>query len=176
MRWLALVIVALALVAAGCGGSSDNSAASDETTVEETTSTDETMTDETMTDESTTDEETATTDLSGILGNEDCLALAGVGATIAQAFAGASGDTSNADELQQLVDKVPDDIKADVQTLAKAFATYSAKLQAIGIQTGSTPSAAQLQELQSAIASLDQQELTTASNHIEAWAKTNCQS
>jgi ABC-type Zn uptake system ZnuABC Zn-binding protein ZnuA len=162
VRRLSLLVLALvlALVVAGCGGGDSESAATDETTTAETT----------------TEETTDTTDLSGVLGDEDCLALASVGATIAQAFAGAGGTTDeNTDELAALADKVPDEIKADVQTLAQAFGTYAAKLQDIGIEPGSTPTADQLQQLQTAIASLDQQELTAASNRIEAWAKTNCQ-
>jgi ABC-type Zn uptake system ZnuABC Zn-binding protein ZnuA len=162
MRWLAFLVMALALVAAGCGGG-DDSSASDETTIEETTTTSE--------DTSSED----TTDLSGALADEDCLALAGVGATIAQAFAGASGGDADTEELAKLADKVPDEIQADVQVLAKAYGTYADKIADIGIEPGSTPSAAQLQELQAALGSLDQQELTAAANRIEAWAKDNCE-
>jgi hypothetical protein len=151
VRWLSVLVVALALVTAGCGGGGDESAASDETS-------------------------TDTTDLSGVLGDEDCLALVSVGATMAQAFSGASGTTDNTDELADLADKVPDEIKADVQTLAEAFGAYAAKLKDIGIAPGATPTADQLQQLQTAIASLDQEELTAASNRIEAWSKQNCQS
>jgi hypothetical protein len=169
MRWLALLVMAVALVPAGCGGSDNESAGSDETATEETTTTE-------TTSEDTTSEETTDTDvdLSGILEDDDCLALAGVGATIAQAFTGASGD-ADSDELAQLVDKVPDEIKADVQVLAEAYGTYADKIADIGIEPGSTPSAEQLQELQGALASLDQQELTAAANRIEAWAKDNCE-
>jgi hypothetical protein len=170
MRWLSLLVVALALVTAGCGGGGNESAASDEATATETTTTEESTSTETTTE----DTSTGTTDLSGILGDEDCLALASVGATMAQAFAGAGGTSANTDELEALADKVPDEIKADVDVLARAFATYSAKLKDIGLQAGSTPTADQLQQLQAAIASLDQQELTAASNRIEAWAKANC--
>jgi len=170
MRWLSLLVVAFALVASGCGGGSSESAA---TTVEETTTTSDSTATETMTEGTTTD--TTSTDLSGILGNEDCLALASVGATMAQAFAGATGTTDeNTAELDKLASKVPDEIKADVEVLAKAFATYSAKLQDIGIEAGATPTADQLQQLQAALASLDQQELTAASNRIEAWSQKNC--
>jgi len=170
MRWLSLLVVAFALVASGCGGGSSESAA---TTVEETTTTSDSTATETMTEGTTTD--TTSTDLSGILGNEDCLALASVGATMAQAFAGATGTTDeNTAELDTLASKVPDEIKADVEVLAKAFATYSAKLQDIGIEAGATPTADQLQQLQAALASLDQQELTAASNRIEAWSQKNC--
>jgi hypothetical protein len=165
MRWLSILVVALALVAAGCGGS-DESSATTETTVEET------LTDETSTDDSTT-EATTETDISGVLGDEDCLALAGVGASIAAAFSGAA-DSGSQEDLDELASKVPDEIKADVQTLAAAFATYSEKIKDIGIAPGATPSAQQLQELQAAITSLDQEELTAASQRLEAWSKENC--
>ena len=167
MRWLVLLVMALALVAAGCGGG-DDSSASDETTIEETTTTSEDTTSEDTTSEDTTD-------LSGALADEDCLALAGVGATIAQAFTGASGGDADTEELAKLADKVPDEIQADVQVLAKAYGTYADKIADIGIEPGSTPSAAQLQKLQAALGSLDQQELTAAANRIEAWAKDNCE-
>src|SRR4249919_2455102 len=171
MRWLSILVLALALVAAGCGGGNNESAASTETTTTEESTTSDTTTSE----ETTTEVSTDTTDLTGILGNEDCLALASVGATMAQAFAGASGTTNeNSAELDALASKVPDEIKSDVQVLAQAFATYSAKLKDIGIEPGATPTAAQLQQLQAAIASLDQQELTAASNRIEAWSKEHC--
>ena len=162
MRWLALLVMALALVAVGCGGSDDDSSAVDETTVEETTTTDD-----------TTSDETTDTDLSGVLGDEDCLALAGVGASIAQAFSGAvdSGDEADLDELAS---KVPEEIRADVETLAQALATYSAEIEDIGIEAGATPSAEQLQQLQAALASLDQEGLTAASQRLEAWAQENC--
>jgi hypothetical protein len=171
MRWLSVFVLALALVAAGCGGGDDESAASTDTTIEETTS--ESTTTETTSGETTTD--STDTDLSGVLGDEDCLALASVGATMAQAFAGASGSTDdNTAELEALADKVPDEIKADVEVLARAFATYADKLQDIGVEAGQTPTAAQLQQLQAAIVSLNQEELTAASQRIEAWSQENC--
>lgn len=169
MRWLSILVIALALVAAGCGGSDEESAASDETTVEETL-TDETTAEETTEDSGTDTEATGDFDFA----DEDCQALLGVGASIAAAFSGASGSTENADELEQLASKVPDEIKADVETLAQAFAAYSAELADIGIAAGATPTAEQLQQLQTAIASLDQEELTAASNRIEAWSRENC--
>lgn len=172
MRWLTILVVALALVAAGCGGGDDESATTDETAIEETTTSEDTSTEATTTEETTSDD---TTDLSGILADEDCLALASVGATIAQAFAATGGDSGSTEDLQALADKVPNEIKADVQTLAAAFAEYADKLQEIGVQAGATPTAEQVQQLQAAIASLDQAELTAASNRIEAWAKDNCE-
>jgi len=165
MRWLAVLVLALTLVATGCGGS-DESAATDETTIEETT------TEETTTDETTT-EETGTTDLSGVLGDEDCLALASVGASFAQAVTGAT-DEEAAAAFQKLADEVPDEIKADVQVLADWFAEYTAKLTDIGIEAGQTPTADQLQQLQVALAATNQEELTAASQRLEAWTQENC--
>ena len=171
MRWLALLVMALALVAAGCGGSDNESAATtDDTAVEETTTT-ETTSEDTTTAEETTD----TADLEDVLGDEDCLALAGVGATIAQAFSGASDGTASTEELEQLADKVPDEIQADVETLAQAFTAYADEIKDIGLAPGATPNAEQVQQLQAAIASLDQDELTAASQRIEAWATKNCE-
>jgi len=167
MRWLAVLVLALTLVAAGCGGS-DESAATDETTVEETT------TEETTTEETTTEGSTNTTDLSGILGDEDCLALASVGATFAQAITGAT-DEEAAAAFRKLADEVPDEIKADVQVLADWFADYAAKLKDIGIEAGQTPSADQLQQLQVALVATNQEELTAASQRLEAWTQANCQ-
>jgi len=169
MRWLVVVVLTCALVAAGCGGGSNESAPATEATTTEATTTESTATAEETTEAS------GATDLSGVLNDKDCLALAGIGATFAQAVTGAT-DEQAADELQTLVDRVPDDIKPDVQVLATWFADYGTKLKDIGIEAGKTPTADQLQQLQAALASANsnQQELQTASNHIEAWAKKNC--
>lgn len=167
MRWLSILVVALALVAAGCGGSDEESSASDETTVVET------LTEETSesTTEETTEDADSETDFD--FADEDCQALLGVGASIAAAFSGAV-DSGSQEDLDELASKVPDEIKSDVETLARALATYSAEIEKIGIAPGATPSADQLQELQTAIASLDQEELTAASQNLEAWSKENC--
>lgn len=178
MRWLTLPVVALTLLvaglAAGCGGGGSSSASSETTTTETTTSADTSTTETTPADESSTGNTTDTTDLSAVLGNKDCLALASVGATMAKAFAGTNGVSGDTAQLDDLASKVPDEIKADVETLAKAFSQYASKIKDIGITPGQTPSADQLQQLQGALTSLDQQELTDASNRIEAWSKANC--
>lgn len=169
MRWLSILVVALALVATGCGGGDDESSASDETTVEETTST-ETTSEDTTTSDETTDTDV---DVSGILNDEDCLKLAGIGATFAQAITGAT-DEEAAEAFQDLVDDVPDEIKADVQVLADWFTEYSAKVEDIGIQAGQTPTAAQLQELSAALADTNQDEVSAASARLGTWANENC--
>ena len=164
MRWLALVVLALALVAAGCGGSDDESSAADETTIEETTTTD----DETTSEDSTTDD-----DLAGILGDEDCLQLASIGATFAQAITGAT-DEEAVEAFQELADEVPDEIQADVQVLADWFADYAAELEDIGLEPGSIPTAEQAAQLQAALAGTNQEEVSAASERIGTWANENC--
>jgi hypothetical protein len=166
MRWLALLFVALALIAAGCGGSDDESSAADETTIEETTAAEET------TDETTTDDDAD--DVAGILADEDCLALAAAGATFAQAFTGQGISEEQREAFDELASKVPDEIATDVQTLAEAYAQIADELQDVGLQAGATPSAQQLAELQAALASVDQEGVSAASERISAWADDNC--
>jgi hypothetical protein len=168
MRWLAIVVavLGLALVGAGCGGGDDEAAGDDTTIVTETTDTDALET----TDDTTTDD----ADLSAILDDEDCLALASAGAAFAQAFSGTADSEESRAALDDLASKVPDEIKDDVQTLGQALAAYAEKLKDIGLEAGATPSPEQLQALNAAIASFDQQELTAASNRIEAWTQKNC--
>jgi hypothetical protein len=168
VRWLAVLVMALALVAAGCGGG-DDSAASDETTVEETTTSGDTTTSEDTTSEETTD----SGDVSGILDDEDCLKLASIGATFAQAITGAT-DEEAAEAFQNLANEVPDEIRADVQVLADWFADYSAKVKDIGIEAGKTPTAAQIQQLTAALAGTNQEEVTAASERLGTWANENC--
>jgi hypothetical protein len=172
VRWLSVfvAVVALSVVVVGCGGSDES--ASGDTTATETT-TEETTTDGTTTDGTTTD---GTGDLSGVFADEDCLALVAAAASFSQAFAGATGTTEENNAFQELVDKVPDEIKADVQVLAEAYATYAAEIQDIGLEAGQTPSADQLQQLQTALASFDQQGVAEASERLSTWAQANCPS
>jgi len=167
-RLLLGFVVVLAFVAAGCGGGGGSSSSETTTTTETTTQT---------TTQTTTEAagSTTTTDLSKLLGDKDCQALIAAGATVAQAFSGASGSTDASDkQLQGLVSKVPDAIKGDVDTLAKWYASYAAKLKAIGIKSGQTPSASQLQQWQAAVASLGTQKVQAAAQHLDTWAKQNC--
>jgi hypothetical protein len=174
VRWLSVfvVVVVLSVAAVGCGGS-DESASGDTTATETTTTTEETTTEETTTDGTTTD---GTGDLSGVFADEDCLALVAAAASFSQAFAGATGTTEQTNAFQELVDKVPDEIKADVQVLAEAYAKYAAEIKDIGLEAGQTPSAAQLQQLQAAVASFDEQGVSEASERLSTWAQTNCPS
>ena len=153
---VALLFVAFLLVGAGCGGEDDEAA--DDTVVTETTE--------------STDE---TTDLDAFA-SEECLELVSIGAALSQAFTGTGGaDAEETSELfAELVDKAPDEIRADIETVAAGFAEYAEAIRELDLQEGEVPSAAQLQQIQAALASVDQPELTAASERISAWAQENC--
>ncbi|HJR95230.1 MAG TPA: hypothetical protein VJ807_07310 [Gaiellaceae bacterium] len=170
MRWLSILVLALALVAAGCGGGDDDSSASDTTTVEETT------TDTTA--ETTTDDGAAT---SGDFdfADEDCRGLVAAYLGISQAFAAAAGGSNEeleeqAEAFSEFADDVPEEIQADVQTLADAYGQYIQVLQDAGIEPGEIPTAAQAQELQTALQAVGTADVTAASERLSAWTTENC--
>ena len=170
MRWLSILVLAVALVAAGCGGGDDDSSASDTTTVEETT--------DTTSDETTTDDDTATTgDFD--FADEDCRGLVAAYLGVSQAFAAAAGGSN--DELQEqaeafseFADDVPEEIRADVQTLAEAYGQYIDVLQEAGLQPGEIPSAEQAQELSEALQAVGTADVTAASERLGTWTTENC--
>jgi len=175
MRWLAVLVLALALVAAGCGGG-DDSAASDETTVETTTSED------TSTAEDTTSAEETTTDTGTSQGtfnwaSEDCQSLvkAYVGLSAAVGAASTGKDVSpQIETFSKYVDEVPEEIRADVQTIASAYGEFAQKLKDIGYAPGSVPTADQIQQLQDAAQSVGDPDVKAASDRLSAWTSKNC--
>jgi len=155
VRALVLILVCVGLVAAlaACGGDDDEAGGDTTAAVQPI--------DETETD---------------ALSSEECLELLGLGVALAQAFTGsAGGDAQETSELlDELVAKAPEEIRADIETLAAGYAEYVEVLRDLDLQEGETPSAEQLQEIQTALASLDQPELRTASERVSAWAEENC--
>ncbi len=171
MRWLALLVLALALVAAGCGGGDDEPSAVDETTtVEETTTSEDT------TSEETTDGDTGT----GFdFADEDCQSLVAAYAGVSQAFAAAASGSSEdlteqAEAFEQFADDVPEEIRADVQTLATAYAQYIEILQDVDLTPGELPTAEQAQQLQDALQDVGGEDVTAASERLNAWTTENC--
>ena len=177
-----VLVVALVLVAAGCGGGSDEASGDAETTVMTETTTDETTTEETTTEETATDETTTdetTTDTSGVseVSAEKCLELIGIGAAIGKALAGTGGE-ADLDEASRLFDElaetVPDEIRADVETLAEFLSEYAAVYRSLDLEPGEVPTGRDVQKLQDAITSVGQPKLQAASEHLSAWAAANC--
>ena len=157
-RLAALLVAALALVAAGCGGSS-NEASSDTTTAEMTTEV-------TTTAEMTTTEQTSTEgsggDTAALTGK--CADLAGLGSKLAAAMGGQDSGVADVSKLfDEMADQVPDE---NFQKIADA-------LKGADLSSG-TPDAATLAKLQKLATTLDSQEVQQAAAHIEAWAKKNC--
>lgn len=172
LRWLSIFVVALALVAAGCGGSDDESAASDETTIEETTTTDEATTEE-STDTSGTDTDAFN------FASEDCQSLVKAYVGLSAAIAAASGGqdvSGDIEKFSQYVDEVPEEIRGDVQTIAAAYSTFADELKDIGYTPGEVPTADQLQKLQDASGSLGTSEVQAAGEHLSTWTTENCKS
>lgn len=166
---MVLLIAVLALVAAGCGGDSDNDAAADTETavVTETASEDTTAT----TDSSATStDETSIGDLSG-----ECAEFAGISTKLAESLSGQNADMESASKaFSQIADQVPDEIKADYEVIAENFAKIAEALEGVDLTSGETPSPEALAKLQEVTASMDSAEVQQASQHIEAWVQENC--
>jgi hypothetical protein len=162
VAWLVVLVSALLLVGAGCGGD-DEVADEPDVTITETI------------DETTTE----TLDTSGLegLASADCLQLITIGAAISQAFTGAGGGDDETSRLfEDLVAKAPDEIKDDLQTVAGAYSEYADALADLDLQEGQVPSAEDLQKIQAAVGSIDQAEVQAAAQRLSDWAETNCPS
>ena len=161
---------------AGCGGGDDESSGDTTETTEETFTFD-TTTDETETETDGTDTDGTDTDATGGLATGECQELVDASAQLSQAFgsAGASGDLGDSSEVfDELADRAPEEIRADFQILAEAYSEYADVLGDVDLQAGETPSAEDLQALQEALSSIDQAEVTAASQRISEWATANC--
>jgi hypothetical protein len=166
-----LVVAAFALAVVGCGGS-DEAGSDTETVAVTDTTTDETTTEETETDGTDTAE---TTDASGDF--SDCAGLTDATQKLGQALSAASSDEgsleASSELYQQFADEAPEEIRADVQILADAYAKYVDALKDVDLSSG-TPSPDDALKLSQALASIDQTDVAAASQRITTWASANC--
>jgi hypothetical protein len=158
------VVLVLALVGASCGGD-DETAADTDTVVTET----EGITaEETTTDETTDDDGFATS---------ECSSLVAAASSVATAFT-ATGDASEVEaaraQFEAFAENAPDEIRDDLQVLADAYDEFVEVLADAGFEPGETPTAEAIQELQDAIAEIDQAEVTAAAANVNAWTTANC--
>ena len=172
-RLAALLVAALALVAAGCGGGSDEASSDTNTVAVETTTTEATTTEDTATTDETATDTTSNADLGALTGK--CAELAGLGSKLAAAMGGQDAGVADVSKVfDELADEVPDEIKADWQVLAENFGKIAEALKGVDLTNGGTPDAETLAKLQELSATLDSQEVQQATTHIEAWVTKNC--
>ena len=167
----AALLAALALLAAGCGGSSTPTAATSSTTATTTTASGGTTTTATTTTSTTT----------GSVGNlalftsGNCGKLLSLSQSFAQAMEGKPQNLEKTAQLvQQFADKTPADIRPDFKTLAADWATVAAALKGVNLSSGQAPSVSIIAKIVKLSSQLDTEQLTLASQHIAAWAHTNC--
>ena len=169
MRVLMIALVlAFALVGAGCGGD-DEEGAGDTTTVE------------VVTDETTDDTTDGSTDPDVDIGDfvsGECQELVEASQALSAAFAAAGSGTENLDEtsalFEEFAESAPEEIRADIAVLADAYAKYAEAFADIDIQAGETPDAETLAAIQQALSSIDQAEVTAASQRLSTWTTENC--
>jgi len=158
-----------ALAAAGCGGGGSKSAA---TTAAATTQATPTQTLVTSTESAP---KTTTSSLGGIASAANCKELADLGQKFSAAFTGAANSKdlkTEAQLLKEFADKTPSDIRPDFEVVAD----YLTKVADVAgtIKPGARPDAQTLAKLQKVATEVNQQKLTTASQHISAWVQKNC--
>jgi hypothetical protein len=156
-----IVLVAVAAIVAGCGGS-NKTATSAATT--------------------TPSAKSATTTSAGVpsfASATNCQQLAGVGAKFAQAMSAATRggkvDLQTAvSAYQALASAAPGQIRPDVQVMAQAFSSFAAALSKAGYIPGKVPAAAQLAGVQTAAQVFSQPKFRAAAQRLSAWAHQNC--
>ena len=173
---LATLLVAMAVfLAAGCGGSSNDtaeSAATTDTAVTETTAATETTSSD---DTTTSDTDTSVAGLS-----EGCQDLANMSQEFAKALSAAGADGPDADmeataeAFEAFAERAPEEIQDAYKTVAAAFAQYAAALEGVDLSSGETPDPATIAKLAKAAQSLDSEELTQANTQIGTWVSENC--
>jgi hypothetical protein len=165
------VVLVLAFAGAACGGDDE---ASDEDTVTLETTTEDTTTDETTTEE-TTDEDTTET-LGDELASEDCQELISASAALGSSFSGVGSENldESSEAFSRWADQAPQEIRGDLQIMSETYEAYAEAIGDIGLEPGETPTPEQAAEFQQALASIDLEEFTAASQRFTTWAATNC--
>jgi hypothetical protein len=173
-----MLLAALALLAAGCGGSSKNAAATTEAATTEATTeaatTEEATTEEATTEAATTTEATSTTALGGIATSGNCKELQDLSTKLSSVLSSTNPSAADikkeAEVLNEFADKAPSEIKAEFKTVA-AFVDKVADIYG-NVKPGQVPDAATLQKLQGLQG--DAQKVSAAGQKIAAWAQKNC--
>ena len=163
-RFVSVLVLACVVVAAGCGGGSKK------TSAPATSAT---------TPAASTPAATTSAGSPSFASTKNCAQLISLGAQLSKALQASSGNTDQAlanEEkiLQAMANAAPSDIRGDFQIFAGAFTGYMQALAKAGIKAGQTPTPAQIGQLQVAAKSFSTPKLRLASQHLSAWARTNC--
>ena len=160
----AVLLGGLALLIAGCGGSSHRGDQHDHTTT--------TTASTTSTTAATT---TSGTPSLSLLTSGNCRELLGLSQSFAQAMEGNAQNLEKTAQLvQQFADKTPAAIRPDFEILAADWTKVAAALKGVNLTSGKAPSASIMASLVTLSSKLNTQQLTQASQDITAWAHTNC--
>lgn len=179
LRLLA-ALLALALVAAGCGDDDSDDQSGDETTQEDAGS--ETGAADTDGNEGGTDEpegDAASGDLPDEFFSEDCQqaydSFLAVQTQLGAAFTGQAGDLEDAKaSVDALADDAPDEIADAFQTFAAEMGVFFDALADIDLEPGGQPSAEQLGQLMEASENVDEAALEAAGDEISAYFEDVC--
>jgi hypothetical protein len=167
-----MLLAALALMAAGCGGGSKNSAATTEAATTEAATTEPTTTEATT--EAATTQATNTTALGGLATSGNCKQLEDLSTKLSAVFSSTTPNSADikkeAKVLDEFADKAPSEIKAEFKTVA-AFVDKVADIYG-NVKPGQVPDAATLQKLQGL--QTDATKVSAAGQKIAAWAQKNC--
>lgn len=140
------ILLALTLLAAGCGGGDGSSNGSAMTA-----------------NQCRELEQTATR-----VGEQFSAALTGAG--------GKTDVQEAARLFDEVTSKAPEEIRPDFQTINVAFSKLAGALEGVDLSGGKQPDAATIQRLQKVTSEINTTKLDQASRRISAWAQENCKS
>ena len=166
---MVLLIAALALVAAGCGGDDSDEAGGDATDAAVVT---ETSGDDSNDRRGRHDRDVGRRRLGDL--SEECQEFAGISAKLGQSLSGGTAGLDEAAEIfDEIADQVPEEIRDDYRVVADNFAEIAEALKGVDLTSGATDpeTIAKLRELGQ---SLDSAEVREATENLEAWARENC--
>ena len=104
-------------------------------------------------------------------------AMAAAAAAVPQVMSGEVGDLgTSVDQLEAMAAKAPEEIRADLLTVAQGYAAYSQALQDSGWDpsSGEAPPPEVIAALTAAGQALDDADFQAASDRVSAWFADNC--
>ena len=175
MRWMALSLAAIVILAAGCGGGGHKSATTD-TQAAAAKATRQPRAKAAAAPAAAAKANTTASGLSGLATTANCRQLADLSAEYAQALQGT--DSSNVKKtsavLKQFADKTPSDIRPAFETVAADYGKIADALQGVHIKQGSIPSPTVIAKLAKLGTEIDSAALAKAETNIATWAQKNC--